>query len=223
MGNLIKTFTVPTDTSPGTGVDCTALAAHHRTFVYVGVDGDALRIDGSNDDTDYAEITTQRGASWTYTVTDRCQYYRATRLAGTDAASLKLAGAEETTEAGPAGPPALGSMTITGTCSTTDATATTIASFTPGGNGGFSVVGHLVGLKDDETVYSTMVTFTWKKVAGTLTAIGAVLVGEQTGSLNPGDATAVASGGVAQMKVTGIAATNINWQFYGALAAVDAF
>lgn len=223
MSNVSRTIQVRTDSTPGASQDCSVMKAEGRTFIHVGVAADVVQIQVSNDDTNYHPLGNVAGVSDILTTNHRFLHTRSKLLAGSGGGSLILSGAEETTTPGPAGAPALGATTLTGTASTTDATATTIASFTPGGDGGFSVFGHLIGVKDDETVYSAIVAASWKRVAGTLTAIALEKVSETTSSLDPGDATATAVAGAARINVVGIAATNINWSFTGVLTTRDAF
>lgn len=224
MSNIIRTITVPTTSSPGAAQDCSPMRADGRTFVHVGAAAaDVVEIQISNDNTNFAKLGNVAGLTDKLTCHDRFQYVRAKLLAGTGGGSLVLAGGEETTAPGPAGAPTLGSVSLTGTTSTSDATATRILGFTPGGDGGFSVFGHLIGLKDDETLYTLVLLASWKRTGGTLTAIGLNKVSEIVSSLDVGDATATASAGEARLNVVGIAATNINWTFYGVLLARDAF
>lgn len=216
MSNIARTINVPVDLTAGASVDCSNLQAGPRTFIFNGSDLDRVRIDASNDGTHWAQLIEREGASWCETIETGALYHRAQGLVGCAAATLIASGATTALEAGPAGAPSLGNQTITGSAATTNATATQLFTYTPAANGVISVLGHLVGVKDDGTVYSTGVTFLWKRVAGTLTAIGVVLWGENTTSLNPGDATATVSTGVAVANVVGLAATNIAWTFNGA-------
>lgn len=216
MANITRALTVPTDLTPGTGVDCSALEAGARSFIFVGADDDKVRIDASNDGTHWAPLFERVGAGWCETIECAALYHRAQPLEGCAAATLHVSGASASLTAGPAGAPSMGNLTVTGSASTTNATATQLFTYTPATNGVISIMGQLVGVKDDGTVYSTGVTFLWKRVSGTLTAIGATLWGENTTSLNPGDATATVSTGVAVANVVGIAATNIAWTFNGA-------
>lgn len=220
MSNLSRTIAVPTTAgSSGASQDCSTMSGAPRTFIFVGTAGDEIDIEVANtdDSAKFVKLATINGAKGHLTVTGRWKFVRCTRVSGTTSASLELSGAEETNQTGPAGPVTFGAVGLTGTASTTDATATQIISFTPGDNGVYSMLVHLVGKKDDGSAYAGYFIALWKKVSGTLSAIGVTAVGEATSDLDPGTATATAAAGVAKFNVVGLAATNITWSAYGAL------
>lgn len=219
MGNLTRTIAVPTTVgSTGASQDCTTMRGD-RCLIYKGTTGDLIELYVSNDDTNYIKLPSQdiAGASAIKQIPEKFGYIKAKRVKGTAAASLVLIGAEETHTTGPAGPPALGNSSLSGSASTTDTTVTTLLSFTPGANGTYSVIAHVVGTKDDGSAYSGLWQAVWKRVSGTLSAVGIRAISEETSNLDSGACTATVAGGVAKLNVVGITATNIAWTGQGTL------
>jgi hypothetical protein len=219
---MSTTMTVPSSAGNGTGVSFSAYG-DVRTLVRAGgANDDVIEIQGSMDDSGYVPLRRMQGSDWILTITDRCEYYRPTLIEGTGGGSIKGSGGPSSVTAD-SGPLVFGNTEVSGTASTTDATATQVASFTATQNGAYSVFGHLIGCKDDETVYSAVLLCTYKQAAGTFSAIEVVKVAESVTSLNCGDATATASGSTGKINAVGVAATNIHWTFKGALLIEPAF
>ena len=100
---------------------------------------------------------------------------------------------------------------------TTDATVTTLHSFTIPASTTLMITAHVVarrtggaaGTAEDGAGY--VIRGTYKNVAGTATLIGAVSADYTAESVAGYDATLDVSGGTARLRVTGVASTNITW------------
>lgn len=104
---------------------------------------------------------------------------------------------------------------LNNTVQTTDATVTTLATITPPDNSRGTLEVTLIGLKPSDAAYgiSGKKFIHWKKVSGTLTV--SQIVGEAADYLETFTTatwTVDASGGTLRIRVTGEAATTVDWQ-----------
>lgn len=209
--NLAVAITVATSSTPGASADVSGLDAELRKFVYTGTAGDVVLVQGSNDNATWATIFPLTSAAAEYSVNDRSLYYRTTRSSGTTAGVLYVSG--QVADVG---------QQISGSVSTTGATATEIYGETFTANGGNSYDVMISGLKDDETLFVATLLGGCVRAGGTLSALTPTIV-EITGSLNPGTLTMTAAADRCSINVVGVTTTNINWKLAGQRQAIAAF
>ena len=107
---------------------------------------------------------------------------------------------------------AAGSGATTATASTTDATVTTCGTIATATDTAYTIKATIIGRNttDSSQAFGYTRTATFLNDGGTLTLVGSVTTDHQ-GETADGDATLDASGTDIRCRVTGIAATNIDW------------
>jgi hypothetical protein len=113
--------------------------------------------------------------------------------------------------------------TTQGTVQTTDTTVTTVVSWTPGShlpvvnNCIVSVAGTIVGKSSANGGVTISANATFSIVSGTVTLLGSqttVLAAQGSAALTSSAITIDASSNIIRLRITGIAATTINWTGY---------
>ncbi len=113
---------------------------------------------------------------------------------------------------------------------TTDATTTTITSWTPAShlpvvnNCIVSVTGTMVGKSSTNGGVTIVAAATFSIVSGTVTLLGTqtgILAAQGTAALLTSTVTLDASSNVIRFRITGVAATTINWNGYLDIRSTD--
>lgn len=96
---------------------------------------------------------------------------------------------------------------------TTDATVTTLGTFTVPSGGALAIIGTVIGRKSDGTVFSVDVRANYKDVSGTATLVGTAHVGteDKDSGASAWAVTWSPTGGTARIRVQGAASSTINW------------
>ena len=221
MANQGKSITVPsTEGQSGASRDVSELKADSRTFLYTGPAGSIVDLEASNDGTNWCVVHSFGLTKETIVLNNRALFYRATRRQGAGAASLTCAGGEEATVPGPQGPAGFGGSALEGSTETNDDEPKTIATYTPGFDGGFSFLGSITSVRTSNNAPQTMPwILTARRVAGTVTLVGSLtslsfsLWGECA-------FTATVEGGVIKWKVTGVDEATFKHQFNATVTAI---
>jgi len=209
-----KTFNVPAAGAAGTSLDVTGLEPTNRVFTLTGLGTlDVFILEGSANNTNWLALGTRFDKYQPSTsFTNSLPYYRLRRLGGAATVQAYVSG---TATVSPTN--SLGDLYFEATLATTDATVTTIISYTPPDSGSYSIISHCNGNQSDDSNIVAYVNHALiKKIgAGTVSAIGAVtaISGVEDGALAAAaPPTFVVAGSAVNIKVTGVAATNIDWK-----------
>lgn len=110
---------------------------------------------------------------------------------------------------------------IPATVTTTDATVTTVESFTTASDTSYTIHATITAVKSDGSQMGSYVLYaSYRNDSGTLTQVGATTVSHTAEDDATWNGTLDVSGTTIRVRVTGVAATNIRWQSHLRISAV---